>query len=56
VLIRPNIYNHYVCFFSEDGKLLVMDYGTPYEELSGVRGPYSSIEEYKKFYEGNHPM
>jgi hypothetical protein len=32
-----------------------MDYGTPYKEVTGLHGPYDSIEEYKKFYEKHNP-
>ncbi len=56
LIIRPYGFNHYVCSFRKDGKLFIMDYGTPYKEVTGIRGPYSSLEEYKKFYEEHHPM
>ncbi len=56
VIIRPNIFNRYVCSFKKDGKLFIMDYGTPYKEVTGVNGPYKSLEEYKEFYEKHHPM
>jgi hypothetical protein len=56
LIIRPYGFNHYVCSFKMDGKLFMMDYGTPYKEVTGVHGPYSSLEEYKKFYEKHHPM
>jgi len=56
LIIRPYGFNHYVCSFRKDGKLFIMDYGTPYKEVTGVHGPYSSLEEYKKFYEKHHPM
>jgi hypothetical protein len=36
--------------FKKEGKLFIMDYGTPYEEITGVHGPYDSLDEYKKFY------
>jgi hypothetical protein len=48
--------NHYVCSFRREGKLFIMDYGTPYREVTGVHGPYHSLEEYKKFYEKYHPI
>ena len=47
--------NHYVCSFMRDGKLFIMDYGTPYKTIVGVHGPFSSLEEYKAFFEKNHP-
>lgn len=56
LIIRPNGFNHYVCSFKTGGKLLIMDYGTPYAEITGVHGPYSSLEEYKKFYASHHPI
>ena len=56
LVIRPYGFNHYVCSFRKEGKLFIMDYGTPYKEVTGIHGPYSSLEEYKKFYEKNHPM
>jgi hypothetical protein len=55
VVIRPNVFNRYVCSFKKDGKLFIMDYGTPYKELTGVHGPYNSLEEYKEFYEKHNP-
>jgi len=56
ILIRPYGNNHYVCSFKKDGKLYIMDYGTPYKTVTGLHGPYNSLEEYKQFYEKNHPM
>ena len=55
ILVRPNVFNHYVCAFRKDGKLFVLDYGTPYKEITGVHGPYNSLDEYKRFYEKHHP-
>jgi hypothetical protein len=55
LIIRPNIFNRYVCSFKKDGKLFIMDYGTPYKEVTGVHGPYDSLEEYKEFYEKHNP-
>jgi hypothetical protein len=55
ILVRPNVLNHYVCAFKKDGKLFVLDYGTPYKEITGVHGPYNSLDEYKRFYEKHHP-
>jgi hypothetical protein len=56
LIIRPYGFNHYVCSFKKDGKLFIMDYGTPYKEVTGIHGPYNSLEEYKKFYEKHDPM
>ena len=55
ILVRPNVFNHYVCAFKKDGKLFILDYGTPYKEITGVHGPYNSLDEYKRFYEKHHP-
>ncbi len=56
LVIRPYGFNHYACSFKKDGKIFIMDYGTPYKEVTGVYGPYNSLEEYKTFYEKHHPM
>ena len=56
IIMRPYGYNHYVCSFRKDGKIFIMDYGTPYKEMTGVHGPYNSLGEYKEFYEKNHPI
>lgn len=55
LMTRPPRFNHYVCSFKKDGKLFIMDYGTPYKEITGTHGPYNSLEEYRKFYEKAHP-
>ncbi|HVP78019.1 MAG TPA: transglutaminase-like domain-containing protein [Thermodesulfobacteriota bacterium] len=47
--------NHYVCSLKKDGKIFIMDYGTPYKTMIGVHGPFSSLEEYRLFFEKNHP-
>lgn len=54
IMVWPNVFNHYVCSFKKDGKLFIMDYGTPYKEVTGFHGPYKSLEEYKRFYEKHH--
>jgi len=56
VLLIPGGANHYVCSFKKEGKLFIMDYGTPYKAVDGVRGPFNSLEEYKRFFEKNHPI
>jgi len=56
LIIRPYGSNHYVCSFEKDGKLFILDYGTPYKEVTGIHGPYRSLGEYKKFYQNEHPM
>lgn len=55
ILIRPYGNNHYACSFKMAGKLYIMDYGTPYKTVTGLHGPYDSLEEYKQFYEKNLP-
>ncbi len=55
ILRRPYRNNHYVCSFKKDGKLYIMDYGTPYETVTGLHGPYNSLEEYKQFYGRSDP-
>jgi hypothetical protein len=55
IVVRPSVFNHYVCSFKKEGKLFVIDYGTPYREITGVHGPYNSLDEYRKFYEEHHP-
>jgi hypothetical protein len=47
--------NHYVCSLKKDGKILIMDYGTPYKKMTGVHGPFNSLEEYRLFFVKNHP-
>ena len=56
VIIRPYGANHYFCSFQSGGKIITMDYGTPYKETTGTRGPYSSLEEVKKIYETYFPV
>ena len=56
LVFRPSRFNHYVCSFKTGGQLFIMDYGTPYREVSGLLGPYRSLEEYKNFYEKHHPL
>jgi hypothetical protein len=56
IIMCPYGYNHYVCSFRNDGKIFIMDYGTPYKEMTGVHGPYDSLGGYREFYEKNHPI
>ncbi|MGD0919620.1 MAG: hypothetical protein ABSB22_24540 [Thermodesulfobacteriota bacterium] len=56
LVTRPYGFNHYVCSFEAGNKLFIMDYGTPYRQITGVHGPYHSLQEYKKFYEKYHPI
>lgn len=55
LLIRRGA-NHYVCSLKKDGKIFIMDYGTPYRTMIGVHGPFNSLEEYRVFFEKNHPI
>jgi len=55
IIMRPYGYNHYVCSLREAGKIWIIDYGTPYKEVTGLHGPYNSLQEYRVFYEKNHP-
>jgi len=55
VLLIPGGANHYACSFKLEGKLFIMDYGTPYQSIVGVHGPFNSLEGYKLFFERNHP-
>jgi hypothetical protein len=55
VLLIPGGANHYACSFKKEGKLFIMDYGTPYRSIVGVHGPFNSLEEYKLFFAKNHP-
>jgi hypothetical protein len=52
---RPYEIDHYVCSFKKDNRLYILDYGTFYRNMVGTHGPFNSLEEYKKFYERNHP-
>ena len=48
---------HYVCGFYLGGKLFIMDYGSPYENMIGTHGPFENLDEYvQKFYLKYHPL
>lgn len=55
VWLRCAPVGHFVCAFKKDGKLFIIDYGTPYRNTVGVHGPFNSLEEYGKFYEQHCP-
>jgi len=55
VIVRPYSANHYVCSFKKDGRFFVLDYGTPFKAVTGVHGPYHSLDEYGRFYEKSLP-
>jgi len=56
LVIRPNAANHYLCAFQDAGKIFIMDYGTPYQDTTGTRGPFKSLAEVKGFYEKYFPV
>ena len=56
LIVRPSRLNHYVCAFQRNGKLFVIDYGTPYQQTTGIHGPFRSLEEYRTFYVKHHPL
>ncbi len=47
--------NHYVCSLKKDGKIFIMDYGTPYKAMTGIHGPFNALVDYRLFFERNHP-
>jgi hypothetical protein len=51
----PAVLHDFVCSFKKEGKLFIMHYGTLVNNLVGVHGPYDSLDEFKQFYERNHP-
>jgi hypothetical protein len=56
VLLIGHGTNHYVCSFRKEGKLFIMDYGTPYKTMVGLHGPFHSLDDYKVFFEKKHPV
>jgi hypothetical protein len=47
---------HYLCGFFLGGKLFVMDYGNPYENMMGTNGPFENLDDYaKNFYLRRNP-
>jgi len=56
-LLAENSSAHYVCGFHLGGKLFIMDYGSPYENMIGTHGPFDNLDEYvQKFYLKYHPL
>ena len=51
---RPYTIDHFVCSFEKDEKLFIMDYGS-YRNMYGIHGPFNSLDDYKKYFERNHP-
>jgi hypothetical protein len=47
IIMRPYGYNHYLCSFRKDGSIYIMDYGTPSAAMTGVQGPFKSLDDYK---------
>lgn len=41
--------DHWAAAFDYNGKLYIMDYGTGWELMQGIHGPYNSLSEYQKF-------
>jgi hypothetical protein len=56
IILRPYGSNHYACSFIQDRKTYVMDYGTPYREITGLHGPFDHLDGYRKFFEKTYPL
>jgi hypothetical protein len=56
IIMRPYTANHYVCSFRKDGKFFVLDFGTPLKRVTGLHGPYQTLDEYGRFYEKSLPV
>ena len=47
---------HYLCGFFLGGKLFVMDYGNPHENMIGTHGPFENLDDYaQNFYLRRNP-
>jgi len=47
---------HYLCGFFLGGKLFVMDYGNPHENMIGTHGPFENLADYaQNFYLRRNP-
>lgn len=52
----PTFFHDFVCSFKKEGKLFIMmQYGSIFSNMVGVHGPFNSLDEFKKYYESNHP-
>jgi len=52
----PTFFHDFVCSFNKEGKLFIMmQYGSIFSNMVGVHGPFNSLDEFKKYYESNHP-
>ena len=52
----PTFFHDIVCSFNKEGKLFIMmQYGSMFSNMVGVHGPFNSLDEFKKYYESNHP-
>jgi hypothetical protein len=51
----PTFFHDFVCSFKKEGKLFIMMHYGQMDNLVGVHGPFNSLDEFKKYYESNHP-
>jgi len=52
----PAFFHDFVCSFNKEGKLFIMmQYGSIFSNMVGVHGPFNSLDEFKMYYESNHP-
>ena len=52
----PTFFHDFVCSFNKEGELFIMmQYGSIFSNMVGVHGPFHSLDEFKKYYESNHP-
>ena len=52
----PTFFHDFVCSFNKEGKrFIMMQYGSIFSNMVGVHGPFNSLDEFKKYYESNHP-
>jgi hypothetical protein len=52
----PTFFHDFVCSFKKEGKLFIMmQYGSIFSNMVGVHGPFNSLDEFKKYYQNNHP-
>ena len=52
----PTFFHDFVCSLNNEGKLFIMmQYGSIFSNMVGVHGPFNSLDEFKKYYESNHP-
>jgi len=52
----PTFFHDFVCTFKKEGRLFIMmQYGSIFRDMVGVHGPFNSLDDFKKYYESNHP-